>query len=280
MEHCIRTVLGAYLQTCQLLGKPVVIKPNTTLNQKFDIQPNVTISDQDHPGMGYVSIGNGGHRMVIGVNNIPRPEPIQHTPRDAALFNHLPFVLRLPNEDLTVAERAKYRLRRHETHDGQTYVAYYLKTLDLSNTLPQLELRTVTDGVTTSTEFNHTLQDLNPEPLELTPGGVLVNSGDYIAATAKVPFVMSETDINELLNVANILYGDEDYAMISEIALCSGVDRLVQGDFNGTTATYTEAISVQVCNFINAFFSAKFSNNGINVLFDIGSVEPLLVLNQ
>lgn len=278
MEHVVRTVLGALLQTSQLLGKPVIVKPNTTLNQKFNIQPDITISDQDHPSMTYVSIGNGGHRMNIGVNNIARPEPIQHTPRDAALFNHLPFVLRLPSEDLTAGERIKYRLRRHETHDGQTYVAYYMKVLDLSETVPQLELRTVTDGITTSTPFEHTLADLNPTPVNMTPGGVLQTSGDYIAATAKVPFIMNENDINEFLNVANIIYGDEDYAMISEIALCSGVDRIVVGDFNGTSGSYTEAIAVQVCSFINAFFSAKFSNNGINILLDTGSSEPLLSL--
>lgn len=278
MENIVRTALGAYLQTCQLLGKPIQIKPNSTLNQKFGIQEALTYADDDNVAMKYVAIGNGGHNMVMGANNVPRVQPIQHRPRDTALFNHLPFVLRLPNMDLTAGERAKYRLRNHVTHDGQVYVAYWLRVLDLTDTVPQLELRTVTDGVTTSTPYSPALSDLNPTPPAIQTGQVLTTTGDYIAATAKVPFVMTPTDINELLNVCNIIYGDDSYAMISEFALCAGVDRAVTGDFNGVTAGYTEAIGVQVMSFINSFFSAKFSNSAISMNLDVGSVENLLDL--
>jgi len=161
----VRTVYGAYLQTTQLLGLPMVLKPNSTLNEKFNIHDNVALASSDIPRLNYVSIGNGGHRMVVGTNGIARPEPVQHTPRDAALYNHLPFVLRLPGDDLTAQERMQYRLRRLETHDGTVYVAYYMKLLDLSNTLPQLELRTVNEGVTTSTPFVPTAE----QPVILIP---------------------------------------------------------------------------------------------------------------
>ncbi len=279
MESVTRSVQSAYLQTCQLLGLPVVIKSNSTLNQKFDINADMAISDVDRLAMKYVTIGNGGHRMVTGTNGISRPEPVQHKPRDAALYNHLPFVLRLPSADLTALQRAKYRLRRHEVHDGITYIAYYLKVLDMSATVPQLELRTVVDGVVTAIPYVPTLGDLNPTPPVIGSGGVLTTTGDYIAATAKVPFIMTADDILEYLNVANIIYGDDSYAMISEIGLCSGVDRAVTGDFNGTVTGYTDAIGVQVCNFISAFFSAKFSNDGLTLLFDCGSTEAMLTLS-
>ena len=278
MDSVVRTVFGAYLQTVQLLGLPMIIKPNSTLNEKFNINKDITISSEDKPSVKYVTIGNGGHRLVTGTNNISKPEPVQHRPRDAALYNHLPFILRLPSNDLTALERAKYRMRRYETHDGVTYVAYDLKVLDLTSTIPQLELRTVEDGVTTSTTYSPTLADLNPTPPALLPGGSLSTTGDYIAATAKVPFIMTENDIIEFLNVCNIIYGDEGYAMISEIGLCSGVDRSVVGDFNGVSTGYIDAISVQIVSFINAFFSAKFSNTGITINLDVGAVEPLLDL--
>lgn len=278
MESSVRTVYSAALQTAQLLGLPLIIKPNSTLNEKFNINPNLAISETDVLALKYLSVGNGGHRMVAGADNIAKPEPIQHTPRHAALYNHLPFILRLPHEDLSPAERLKYRLRRIETHDGQAYVAYYLKVLDLSNTSPVLELRNVTDGVTTSTTFNPTANDLNPTPPAINPGGVITTSGDYIAATAKVPFVMTTTDIEEFLNVANIIYGDPNYAMISEMALCSGVDRTVTGDFNGIASGYTDAIAVQVCTFLSSFFALNFTNGEISVNLDVGSLEPLLNL--
>jgi hypothetical protein len=256
----------------------MVIKPNSTLNEKFNIHSNVAVADTDKPAMRYIGIGNGGHRMVTGTNGIGKPDVIQHVPRNAALYNQLPFVLRLTTEDLTTVERLKYRLRRLETHDGVTYVAYYLKLLELDAVVPQLELRTVADGVTTSTEFNPTIADLNPIPPAINSGGVLTTTGDYIAATGKVPFTFSANDVAEFLNVCNIIYGDEGYAMISEIALCSGVDRVVTGDFSGVSIGYTDAIGVQICNFISQFIHIPSNNAGIEYMYDVGSVEPLLVL--
>jgi hypothetical protein len=279
MEHIVRTVYSASLQTNQLLGLPTVIKEHSTLNEKFNIHQDVVMADIDKPTLKYITIGNGGHRMVMGTNNIYIPQPIQHTPRHAALYNHLPFVLRLPLDDLAPSERIKYRLRRLETHDGVVYVAYYLKVLDVSATITQLELRNVTDGITTSTAFVPTIADLNPTPPPLTPGGVISTTGDYISATAKVPFLMTTTDIAEFLNVANIIYGDVNYGIISEVGLCSGIDKNLMGNFNGVSSSYTDAIGVQIVSFINTFFATNFANDELRVLFDIGSTETMLNLS-
>lgn len=279
METNVRTIYGAHLQTAQLLGKPFDIMANSTLNQKFNIHNNVAVGSNELPAMKYVGIGNGGHSMVVGANGIPRPEPIQHTPRHSGMFNQLPFVLRRIDNDLTPIQRANYRLRRIETHDGDQYVAYYLKLLDMINTEPQLELRTVLNGTTTSQEFSPELSDLSPVPPVINTGGVLTTTGDYIAATAKIPFIMSASDITEFIDACNVIYGDDSYAIISEISLCSGIDRTLEGNFNGATASYTDAIAVQILNHISAFYAAKFTATGINVMFDVGSVEPLLALS-
>lgn len=279
MQSSVRTIASAYLQTTQLLGLPVQIEDNSTLNEKFSIHENESLLTDEVPSVIYVGVGNGGHRMVVGADSISRPEPVLHTPQNASLYNHLPLVLRPITNDLTAAERVNYRLRRIETHDGVEYAAYYLKRIDLSTTDPLLELREVDNGNITSTPFGYSLSDLNPSPPALNPGGTLTTTGDYIAATAKVPFIMDSFDIEEFKEVANIIYGDVNYAMISEIALCSGVDRSLPGDFNGATLNYTDVVACQVANFITSFFSATFSNSGINVTFDIGSAEPLLVIN-
>jgi hypothetical protein len=277
MQEFVRSVAGAALQTAQLLGKPVVIKANTTLNQKFDIQATTAIAEDDVVSMKYATIGNGGVRVVTGTNGVAKLKAVQHSPRDAGLYNHLPFVLRLPNDDLDPAQRSKYRLRKYETHGGRTYAAYYLKVLDLTSTVPQLELRSVANGVTTSTPYTPTLADLSPTP-PAVDDTVLVATGNYIAATAKVPFTLSTWEIEEFLNVCNIIYDDEDYAMISEIGICSGVDRAVTGDFNGTSSGYTEAIGVQICTFINTSIPVKFINTSYTMTLDTGSLEPLLEL--
>lgn len=288
MENTVRTAIAGLLNDCLMLRRPYIVGVNSTLNQRWGINQDVTINETEIPSIAYAAIGIGGVKYTMGPppTNLPIIELYQHRPTDSGLFLQLPFVLRLPSEDLTPAERANYRLRRLETHDGTVYVAYYLKKLDLSATLPQLELRKVENNTTTSTTFKHTLDDLSPQPTILSTGNsntVLDNvaytvNGDYVAATAKVPFTMDQNDIDEFKNVCNIIYGDERVAVLSEVALCSGVERVLNGDFNGASLPYNEAIAVQVCAFIAVHYAVSFINRNIDVEFDLGTVEPLLTL--
>lgn len=281
METIVRTIVGAQLQTCQLLGKQLPDGVYRSLNELLDISKTVKPTATDMQILQYVTIGNGGHRMVVGTRSIAKPEPVQHSPRHTGLYNQLPFIMRLPASDLTPAERINYRLRTTIDVGGTKYVAYYAKKLDLSETAPVLELRTVKDGgATISTPFVNISSDLKPVPPDISSGGVLITTGDYIAATAKVPFTLSPDEVDEFLNVCNIIYGDDGYAMISEIGLCSGVDRVVSTLISGVATNITEAINVHIIGFINTFFAVKFTNDGINVLLDTGSVEPLLALSR
>ncbi len=278
MENIVRTIYGSTLQTAQLMGLPYVVKPYSTLNEKLAINATELITSTDVPTMRYAAIGNGGHQMVAGANGISRPMIVQHRTTDAALYNQLPFVLRELTNDLDPTTRANYALRRIETHNGISYAAYYLRRLDMTNTTADMEYRTVSKGVTVSTEFVPNNSNLNPTPPALSNTGTNVVTGDYVTATAKVNFSMSAAEVAEFMNVCNIIYGDPSYAIISEIALCSGVDKMLNGDFNGVTISYNEAIAVQINSLISAFFAMEFSNSGINYLFDMGATEPLYVL--
>lgn len=279
MKNIVPTVISAILQTNQRLGKTHVVQPNTSLNQKLDIQANLVNSDADVLSMKYVAIGIGGHAMGVAANGLTFPRAVEHTTRHTGLYAQVPFVMRLLSDDLLPNERMRYRLRRIEDHGGVLYAAYYLKVLDLSSTNPLLELRNITDGVTTSEPYVPLLTDLNPVPPVLANGQVLVTNGNYVAATAKAPFEMSPSDITEFINVCNILYGTPDLAIISEVALCSGVDRAVTGEFNGVSSGYTEAIAVQICTHINTFFTANFGANNTKMTLDLGVVEPLLTVS-
>ncbi len=279
MENITRTVYGSYLQTCSLLGLPFVVKAHTTLNEKFGIQAGILPDVSDLPKMRYWAIGNGGHRFVQGGNGLTKPEPIQHRATDAACFNHIPFVLREPTADLSVSERAKYALRREETHNGVRYIAYYLKRMDLTGVTPAMEYKTVQDGETVTTPFVPDTSNLNPTPPVLNNQGVNLTTGDYTTTTAKVMLPLTQAEIQEILNVAEILYADDGYAIISEIAACSAVDKIVQSPGPGsTTITFNDALAVQVNSHINTNFPLKFANNGIDILLDVGATEPLFSL--
>lgn len=288
MDNTVRTAVAGLLNDSLMLGVPYSVGVNSTLNERWAIHQNVTINETERPNVGYVAIGIGGAKYTMGPppTNLPKIDLYQHKPTDSGLFNQLPFVLRLVTEDLAPDERSKYRLRRLETHDAQVYVAYYLKKLDLSATLPQLELRKVENNTTTSTTFKHTADDLNPTPTILSTGNsttLLDNvaytvNGNYVAATAKVPFTMDENDIQEFKNVCNIIFGDESYGILTEVALCSGVERVLTGDFNGVALPYQEAVAVQITAFVAVHYALAYINRNIDIEFDVGTVEPLLSL--
>ena len=276
MDNTVPSVFGSLIQTHQYLDLPVVLPEHCTINENLDIVPTLVYADTEMPATRYVVIGNKGHKLTVGTDNIPLSDVVSHQPDDAGLFNMIPFVLREPSNDLTSVERLKYRLRRTEIHNGVGYVAYYARVLDTSTTEPSIQYRTIVDGEVRSSDFVPTVAKLNPTPVSATAGSTVTTSGDYIAVTAKVPFAMSASEVQELLNVSSIIYGDERYAIISEIATVAGVDRAVPGVFNGATLSYTELIGGVITSFVGCYYPAVFYTDGINVVLDIGAVESLL----
>lgn len=282
MELITRTANNNYLQTTQAMGLPYRMIENTTLNEKFDIQQGVAPPANQVPTIRYFSIGNGGHTLSVGGNGIPRPDRHQHRATDLALFKHLPFVLREPQYDLTPTERTKYALRREEVYNETRYIAYYLRRLDLASVLPEQNYVTVqSDGTTVVTPFVPDSSNLNPVPQALSPDGVNVVDGSYIACSARVTISMSPDDIKELSNVANIIYGDPEYGVVSEIGLVSGVDRRIQATNPGQGSfQFDEVIAAQLCHVISTFYSVVYSNAGFSLTLDVGATEPLYVLNN
>lgn len=278
MEKSVRSALGAKLQTAQKFGKPITIEPNSTLNQKFGVATDMTPDVGDNVFVKYLGVGIGGHRSEVGTNNRVKFVSIPHQPQDTALYDQIPFLMRPIDDDLTPGERIKYRLRSVITVNGVKYAAYFLRVLDLSETVPSLEFRTVNNGVITSTPWVPTLANLNPVKPLLNPNQVMTTGDDYIAASARIPVSFTASDATELLNVGNILFGDPGYIVISEVCLCSGIDKVITGDFNGTPVGYTEAIGVQINDFLSTFFAPEFQSQGMQFNMDAGSIEPLLVL--
>lgn len=277
MRILCRTIYGSALQTSQLLGVPHKIVPYSTLNEKFDIQPGVLPGPNERCAAQYFVIGAGGHRHVMGADNVPYTTPIEHSPNHAALYRHMPFVLREMNNDLTIAQRAKYGLRRLESHNGRQYAAYYAKRINLENVEANMEHTTMNEGVPTTVPFIPTSADLNPTPPQLPSTGVVTTSGNYLSATAVVPINFDANDVAELKNVARIMFDNELMAVISEIGIVSGVDRVVTGPGQGnTTFNYNEIIGAQIVTHITSYYSVGFTNQGFDFKVEIGATEPLI----
>lgn len=282
MEQMTRTVYSSALQTALYMNLPAPIKTNSTLNERFSIQQGVLPTIDNPPRARYFTLGNGGHSFTVGADGIPKPEPIQHRTTDAAAFKPLPFVLRLPANDLSPTDRAKYALRRTEVWQGVNYIAYYLKRIDFTGVTVDMQFKTVdSTGNVTTTEFVPDSSNLNPQPPQLSSTDVNLTTGDFVTADARVDLSLSASDCAELINVATIMFGDPRAAIVSEIMLASGVDQAVtvQSGVGNGSFSFLEAIASQVMTFISGFVPVQFMNNGVDILLDVGATEPLLNLN-
>lgn len=274
MRTITRTIIGARLQTLQYFNLPYTHIAHTTLNEKFDIFPEVRPEPGEMPSNRYFCIGNRGHRMAAGSDGYPFTDELQHQPSDGSLFNFIPFVLKRADEDLSPGDRAKYRLRKALTIEGTNYIGYFAKRLDLTGVTPQLINNVVVAGESTTTPFVPSGANLNPTPPNIPPTGSIVTSGDFLSVSTLINLGLNAEDIELLLEVAAIMYGDERQAIVSELALVAGVDAYLTG-FGGIN--YNEVVEAQVTTFITDYHALRFSNNGLILTLDVGAVEPLLV---
>lgn len=277
MEPIVRTIYSSLLATAKLMNRPLTILPNSTLNQKFNLFPNDLPSSNELPILGYVGIGNKGATYEIASDSYVLTSPVPHLPRDASLYNFIPFVIRNINNDLSPTQRLKYRLRVPMSIGGTTYVAYYLRALDISNIIPSVELRNVNGETITTSAFTPTLSDLSPTPPAVSNTNLNTPSGDYLASTARVSFILNQTDISEVMDACALLYGDPRYAVINELALVTGVDKIVQGTFGGTVGNYTDVIAAQVAAFVYQYHALTVNTTKVEIEFDVGGSEALLV---
>lgn len=272
-KKSIPTIYALQAQNAQMRGRQHVVMTNTSLNQKFDIQANQSFDEADRLAIRYFVIGDGGHYNTLGNGNRPLNGYYSHTPDDAALFNHLPFVLRLPSNDLQPAERAKYRLRKMVTYGGQAYVGYYAKLLTDANSVIATKLRTEVDGVVTQADFIPTLANLSPTPQ--TPQHLLDLQNQYLVTTSEIGFSMSAQEVADFLEACNIIYGDQQFGLITELAAVQGVDRQVAGDLNGQAITYTEVIGAQIANFISHDERLTSTEDEFSLTVDISGIQPM-----
>ncbi len=279
-NNVTRTLYGAYAQTCKHFGVPMSYPAFTTLNQALNILKDTLPATTDVPNVGYYVWGNKGHKVEIGADGIPLHDNEQHYATDSGLFGMLPFVLREVNQDLTATERAKYVLRRQEERSGKAYYAYYGRRLDKSNFTVGMYYTQVQDGVATVTPFVPTQANLTPTPRGLSNTGSNLISADYVSARGRLELSMSETDVAEMLNVAKVIYNDERYAIVSEIGMCTGVDKNINAPaYGGGTFNFAEVIGCQIASHVAAYNPLLQSNTGVKIAMDIGVNEPLYALS-
>lgn len=281
---------------------------NGTTNVQPMLQANPTIAVfnqasyanniSDTQGMiaQYLAIGNQGHLNFQGADptapSWTGPKP--HAARSSGLFGQIPFILRLynptnPNWDIpstgTGITKLNYRHRTWLMIGGKLYVAYFLRLLTPNgNTLPvvSMEYNQNSNGLTVTTAFTPTANDLFTPLVPGIPGAPIATTGDSLSASAAIQVQISQNEINELINVATLLYNNPNQAIISEIAICQGLDKPAVFSPDGATSAtaanapvMAEACGTQVSTYVSSYYPIPYTSSGLTINMDLGAEEPL-----
>lgn len=283
-SNITRTIHGARIQTELLLGLEHEVVEFTTLNEKFNVQAGTPTPNDEVPVLGYLAIGMGGHRTVAGADGVTYPEDNFFSPANAALFRHLPFLLREVGSDITSAERQRYAMRTViQGPDSKNYIAYYLRRVDMTSVGVNMFHNTPTGGsgstppIVVQEPFVPDSSVLNPVAPIIPPNGVITTDGTYLSTSAVLNLDFSENDIDELLNVGRILFNNERQVVISELGLVAGRDQVVTSSAASGSVSYLEAIQATLVAHSIVFYSIPHMNLGFQHSLELGAIEPLMI---
>ena len=276
-----RTIYGAVEQTSMLLGCPVPVNfvKESSLNKTLGIEPDTMPSPTERTRLQMFTIGIGSHSYTTGVDGISLPTNKNHLATDANLFKMLAMCIREVGDDLPEATRQRYAMRRVETINGQKYIVYYGYRFDASTAVIEPLIQTIENGrITQSDVFVPTLANREPVPVDTSSIGTNLLTGQVVRASAPVVLALDAAAVAEILNAAVVRYGSEDYAYVSEIALWTCANRIIQSDNgNATNVAFNEAIAAEVYCHIPAQISMKDRRPGTELTYNVGGIEPLYV---
>lgn len=296
-----RTVYGATIQTVRALGMKHVVLEYTTINQALNeptiinklptpltrgmeiYEPYDFDKDSNNIFTQYLVIGNGGHENINNPNDaVPYSIPVPHKATDSGLFNLMPFILRKADDDLTPVQRKRYALRRTVAVDGVLYAAYYARKIDFPRTTPEITITKVVDGQPTVEQFVPTINNLRP----VKYAQETEYKGAYATVSSFVQLVWDEKDIQDAKDACRIMFGNERMAIISELAICSAVEKPCTERYpaaEGAAQTPTklpenvffEAVACQVGVHITTYIPLSYADQEYTLSLNLGATEPL-----
>lgn len=260
-----KTMYGMHLAANMFMGLPHQDLPNTTLNEKFNILPKKVIPPNVYPKIKYLTLGTGGNSLIN--NSVFKYS--KHRATDAALFQHIPYIMRPVTSDLVGVEREKYRLRVIETYNGIDYACYYAKVITSFINRPTIHEITTSNGVTTIKEMSTNNADiLSPTPRVVT-NYIDPQLNNYAVQISKIGFNLYLSEIKEIRNVMTLR--GTGIVNLTEIGIVAGIDT--------PTPTGTEVTNATMIYFAKFDVDTQMNiDNNIDIVrnIEVGGMEPIL----
>lgn len=298
MRAIVRTILGIRVQTALNLGLLLDMPLNSTINEVLT-DPDVVPFQPNPPTLGMefaeaydmnadsanvreqlLVIGNRGHVAASGgTYGIDTMDAVPHVATDTGLFGMIPFVIRPFSDDLTPSLRQVYRLRKTMWYNGELYVAYYGRKLDINSVVPEMTITDVSNGISQTRPFVPTINNLKPKPRPIDGEG----DGSYVEVVANIGVLFGDREIEWLKEVGQIMFGDPNKGLISELAFCSCVEKPVTTRYPGTgpqnpsnvaPGERYESVAVQINTFVSTYLTPNL-NGGFGGTYNLGGNDPL-----
>ncbi|CAH0448085.1 hypothetical protein SM033_00261 [Vibrio phage vB_VpaM_sm033] len=242
----VKTIWANQLEAARRPGNTYVPAAFSTLNGYFEIEENTPLAQDEFPEPKLLVIGRGGHENEgIDITNTR-----QHRINNACLFEHLPFVLREVNDDLTDEERRNYRLRKLVNYNGVDYFAYYAKVLNSINTSSDIEIVDTSVNPPSRTPYVPSDAQYNPQPVSMVDGEINSATNIFLSVSDVQEILITPAEIASILDAVDIIYGDRRKAVISEMGIASSFDRGINTVAGSISASYTEAIGSQILAYL------------------------------
>lgn len=298
-----RLAMGSYFQLAKAIGAPIIPPANSTLaeilsnSDAVPFQPAIPTAsmeftdeynyqvDSVNSKLQYFAIGSGSHYNVTNATNgRPKWGNKPHNARRTGPFEIMPFVIRDLDDDLTPEQRTEYRGRKIIEIGGRYRAAYFLRVIDLSSLPISQQIVKKENGVETSVPYRPTVNDMVSKVADISGE----NDGTYIRTTIPVELTFSALQAQWLREVAALWYGDADDAIISEIAICSGVDKPITKRYPPASSNQTpqavssslkEAVAVQLTVIEALHEDLTFTNGSLIEKIYIGTEDPLYSKN-
>lgn len=274
-DNVTRTAWASMIQSALFSGSPLTTYKLSTINETLGILDGAELAGQI-PKFGYWCIGDKGHVTKFDEKNNSFIDPLQHSRLDAACFNHVPFALKREGFDLPEELRKRFVLRREMELDGVMHYGYYGMRLPKPSGPQKLEIVTVINGVEDVQPFLEDSKYIYPSPTVVAPDRGQTTNRQYARITIPITVDFTEQDVNNLMEVATILYGNERQAIISEIACVTGIDREVTITTDGNQKSkFTEIVHAQTAAHIQTYQQMTFNRLGFTMELELGATEPL-----
>ncbi len=243
---------------------------NTTLNHKYNVQPDVLPSTP--PKLGYFGIGVKGFKNL---DDNTLSAPYKPSASNLDLFEPIPFRVVPITDDIIPTERLNYRIRTLKSINGVDYWCYYLKKLSiLDNRVKIIQTDILTGEETEIEELDS--NNLYPTPTDTSAEGTTTSTSKIsVALTANLQITGTE-----VLEAINVMYGGNLLkSVVSELGIYTGLDQLITAsDGQGGVINITESIYTQLAYHYTSLGTPYTSPSRIdNIMIRINSASAFII---